>query len=256
MGIFQAVGRGFSASIKFISVIIIFFVFNFLIGLAMLPFVGPENAGKPQATAVTIVLSIISVLVFIFLQGGVLGLIKDLLKNNSFSLSDFAANGKKYYVKIMGLLIAILVVAFIMIIILALISSAVLAISNTTFTRALLTAIIIVISLVAVVLLLFPIYIIILEERGPVAALKKGIRLGMKYFWKVLGLFLALLIFAFLIAFVVGILTALISGALPVKVGQIIILFVNSLLQSYLSIVMMIAFMAYYLGLSPQEDLI
>ena len=159
----------------------------------------------------------------------------------------------KYYLRILGLFLAILGVALVVIIIFALISSGILALANNTFVRSLIIAVMVVISLVAVVLLLFPIYIIVLEEKGPIEAIKKGIKISLDNFWKALGLFLLLLAIAFGLAFVIGVLAALITGALPVIVGQVVMLFVNSLLQSYLAIVMMVAFMSFYLGLKPRE---
>lgn len=254
MKILQSVGRGFSESAKLLKIVLIFFIFNFVIGFLALPFAGPQNAGNPKAAAMTVLISLISILIFIFLQGGALSSIRDLLKENSFSLSNFIGNGKKYYLRILGLFLSILTIALVAIIILVLISSGILAIANNAFTRSFITAVIIVLSLIAIVLLLFPVYIIVLEEKGPIEAVKKGIRVSLDNFWKALGLFLLLLVIAFGVAFIIGLLIALITGALPAKVGQIVMLLANGLLQSYLSIVMMIAFMAFYLGLSSQQS--
>jgi len=231
-----------------------FFIFNFVMGLIMLPFAAPAGAANPQLMPVTLFLSLISVLVFVFLQGGALGVIRDMLKSNSFSLSNFVANGKKYYLKILGLFVIILLLALGLIIIIALISGGILAIANNTFTRSLLAAIIIVISLSAVILLLFPIYSIILEDKGPIAAIKKGIQVSMQNFWKTMGLFLLVLLIAFVLAFLVGIVGAMLAGTLPLKPGQVVMLFINSALQSYLSIVMMVTFMSFYLGLCSKEN--
>ena len=250
MSILQAVGKGFSQSGKLVNIVIIFFALNFIMGLLVLPFSGPDNAGNPQAVAFTLVISLLSVLLFIFVQGGALAAIKDLLKNNSFAMSDFVNNGKKYYIKILGLFLLILAIVLVLVLIMALIASGILALANTVLVRSLVTAIVVLISLAAVVLFLFPIYSVVVDEAGPVAALKKGINIGKSNFWKTLGLFLVMLIAAFVIAFIVGIITALITGALPPGIGQVIMLFINSIVQSYLSIVMMVAFMAFYLGLT------
>ncbi len=254
MKIVQSVAKGFSESAKALKIVLIFFVVNFVIGLLALPFSGPQNAGNPQAAAMTILISLISILIFIFLQGGALSSIRDLLKTNSFSMSDFVANGKKYYLKILGLFLSILAVALVVILILVLLSGGVLAMANNAFTRSLITAVIVMISVIAIVLLLFPVYIIVLEEKGPIEAIKKGIRASLDNFWRALGLFLLLLVIAFALAFIIGLLIALITGALPTTAGQIVMLLANALLQSYLSIVMMIAFTAFYLGLSKQQS--
>lgn len=252
MGVFQAIGRGFSLSAKLMSVALVFFVFNFIIGLAMAPFTGPDKVGNTQAALMTFLLSLVSVVIFIFLQGGALALIRDLLKNNSFNLADLAVNGKKYYLRILGLFLIIIAMALVIIIILALIASGILAVANNLLTKSLITAIIVVISLIAVVLLLFPIYIIVIEESGPVAALKKGVSLSLANFWRALGLFLTVLVISFLLAFAVGAAGALATGGGLTGAGRVVMIFINSILQSYLSIVMMTAFMAYYMGLAEE----
>ena len=253
MGILQAIGKGFAESTKILKVALIFFAFNFVIGLVMLPFAGPENAGNPQAAGVALLVSIVSVLAFVFLQGGALAVIRDLLKKNTFSLSDFIANGKKYYVKILGLFVAVIGIALIAILLLALVAALFFVIANNPFTRALVAAVVTVVSIVAAVLLLFPIYIIVLEEAGPIEAIKKGVSTSIKHFWKTLGLLLVLFLVTFGIAFVIGLITAVIAGVLPVASGQIVTLFVNSVLQSYLSIVMMVALMVFYLALGSSQ---
>ena len=80
MTIIESVGKGFSLSSKLLKVILIFFVVNFIMGLIALPFSGPENVGNPQAAAGAFAIGLLSVLVFVFIQGGALGLVRDLLK--------------------------------------------------------------------------------------------------------------------------------------------------------------------------------
>ena len=69
MGIMEAVKKGFATAAKLMNVILIFFVFNAIIGLISIPIGDPANAGKPEIIAASITLSIIFFLVFIFMQG-------------------------------------------------------------------------------------------------------------------------------------------------------------------------------------------
>lgn len=250
MGIFQAIAKGFSESTKLIAVATIFFVFNFVIGLIMIPFAGPENVGNPQAAGAALLTSIISILLFVFLQGGALALIRDLLKSGAYSLSNFVENGKKYYLKILGLFVTVIAIALVAILVLALVAAAIFTVANNAVTRGIITAIVMVLSIVAAVLLLYPIYSVVVEDAGPIEAIKKGLTLSLNNFGKTLGLLVVLFLVTFGIAFVLGIITALVAGVLPVTAGQVITLFVNSVLQSYLSIVMMVALMVYYLALT------
>ena len=253
MGIFQAIGRGFSESRKLLNIVLIFFIFNFGMGLVMLPFSGRQSLdanGLPQFSPAAFAISILSVLFFIFLQGGALAMIRDLIKKGSASLGEFAANGKKYYLRILGLLAVIIVVATILVAIASIISAGFVASANNPFVRGVVVTVIVAIGILSAVLLLYPIYVIVNDEAGPIAALSRGIGLSTKNFWPSLGLVVVLFLITFLIAFVVSSLAIALGGVLPLTAGQVITLLVNSAAQSYLTIVMMIALMEFYLSLA------
>jgi hypothetical protein len=54
------------------------------------------------------------------------------------------------------------------------------------------------------------------------------------------------------IGFLIGIMAGLVTVALPLKAGQAVIGVVNSLFNGYLGIVMMAAFMTYYMALKER----
>ncbi len=250
MGVLQAIGKGFSEAAKFLKVIILFFIFNFVVGLFMLPFSGPQNANNPTAMAAAVGISLVSILIFIFIQGGALGLIKEYLKTNSVNFSNFMANSKKYYLNILILFLCIIIIALLVIVVVALIAAAVLAVANNAFSRAIIAVLVTVVAAGSAVILLFPIYSLIADDNGPVAAIKKGIQFSLGKFWNSLGLLLLLFLISFGIAFIIGIITALLTTVLPLAVGNVVSLLVNSALQAYLSMIMMVALMAFYLSLS------
>ena len=143
-----------------------------------------------------------------------------------------------------------ILLAIALVLILALIGSGILAIANSPFTRTLIGVLAAIVALVTIVFLLFPIYSIVADETGTIQALKNGIKVGRENFWSVLGLFLLLVIISVLISLVIGFLIGLITVPLPFTVSQVIITIVNSIVQSYIPVVMMLALMGYYLGLS------
>ncbi|MBL7158838.1 MAG: hypothetical protein ISS91_04955 [Candidatus Omnitrophica bacterium] len=252
MGIVESVKKGFSMSGKLLNVILIFFILNVIMGLVSLPLASPDNVGNPGIAAISFVLSVIFFGIFIFLQGGALGLVRDLHKTGECQMSNFTPYGKKYYLKILGLLLAYILIALALVLILALFGSGILAIANNAFTTTLVGVVVGVIALVTIIVLLFPIYSIVLEDSKVIAAIKKGTQLAWANFWKVLGLFLLLVLISVLISLVIGFLIGLITVPLPFAVTQVIITIVNSAVQSYIPIVMMIALMGYYLGLSKE----
>ncbi len=259
MGILEAVKKGFSLSPKLLNVILIFFILNVVMGLVSLPLAKPENVGKPGIAAASLGLSLVFFLIFIFLQGGALGLVRDIHKTGSFNMSDFAVYGRKYYLRILGLLLVYVLIALAIVVVLALIGSGIMAIGDNIFTRSVVGAIVGVVAVIAIVLLLLPIYSVVADENGVIKALGKGIRLARENFWKVLGLFLTLVVISVLISLAIGFIIGLITVPLPFTVSQIIITIVNGIVQSYIPIVMMLALMGYYLSLakgaeSPQQD--
>jgi len=249
MGIIEAVKKGFALSIKQVNLIVLFFIVNAVMGLVGLPFANPENAGQPPVVAASLGISLVFFLIFVFLQGGALGILRDVHKQGTASFSNFAPYGKKFYLRILGLFLLYILIALVIVLLLALAGSGILAVADNAFMRGLIAAVAIVVMFAAIVELIFPIYIIVCEDAGVIDALKKGLKLSWDNFWKVLGLFLVLAIIAIIIGLVVGLITGLVTFPLPFTVGQVILTVVNSLVQSYIAILMWVAFMGYYLGL-------
>lgn len=250
MGILDAVKKGFSETMKLAPVILIFFIFNVIVGIISLPMTNPDNVGNPQVVAASIIASVIFFLVFIFLQGGALGMVKDQLKAGSVSLAQFAAYGKKLYLKILGLLLVYILIAIAVILILSLISAGLLLLGDNVVTRSLVAVIVTLAAIGVITLLIYPIYSIVVEDLGPIGALKKGILVSKDNFLKTLGLFLVLLLVMLVISLIIGFLVGLITIPLGANAGRIVLAIVNAAVQSYVPIVMMVAFMAFYMSLS------
>ncbi|MCQ9207102.1 MAG: hypothetical protein NG740_04405 [Omnitrophica bacterium] len=250
MGTVETIKKGFSLSVKLKKVILIFFGLNTIMGLISLPLARPENAGNPGTIAISFILSVIFFVIFVFLQGGALGLARDVHKTGDANMSNFVAYGKKYYVKILSLLLLYVLIAGALVLVLGLAGSGILALMNNLFTRTLIGVVAGTAAFFLIVLLLFPIYAIIADEAGVVEALKKGVAIGRENFWKIAGLFACLVLISVLVSLVIGFVIGLITVPLPFTLTQIIITIVNSAVQSYIPIVMMLALMGYYLGLA------
>lgn len=253
MGIVEAVKKGFALSGKLVKVILLFFILNVAMGLISLPLARPENVGKPGVAAISFILSIIFFAIFIYLQGGALGMTRDIHKTGSSDMSNFAVYGKKYYLKILGLLLLYILIALGIVLVLALAGSGILALADNAFTRTLVFGVAAIIGLFVIVLLLFPIYSIVADENSVMQALKKGMKVGRDNFWLTLGLFALLVVISILLSLVIGFVTGLITVPLPYMLGQVVITIVNSAVQSYIPIVMMLAFMGYYLSLTKES---
>lgn len=249
MGIFEAIKKGFVVTTKLLTVVLIFFVFNAIIGLVSLPLAAPAGTANPATIALSVALSLASFLIFIFLQGGALGIVRDQIKTASSNIGQFVEYGKKFYLRILLLLLLYIAVAVGVVLILSLASAGILLLGDNIVTRIIVAAIVTVSAVVIITLLIYPIYALIVEDLGPMAALKKGFNTSKANFLATLGLFIVMLLISLAISLIVGFLVGLVSVPLPANIGQVVIAIVNALVQSYIPVIMMVAFMAFYLSL-------
>ena len=174
MGVFEAVKKGFGITAKLMNVVLIFFVFNVVIGLISLPLANPARAGNPGIVVVSVISSIVFFLIFIFLQGGALGLVKDQIKTAASSVGNFTEYGKKFYLRILALLVMYILIAIGIVLVLSLISAGILLMGDNVMTRSIVATLVTVIAIAVITFLIYPIYSIIAEDTSAVGALKKG----------------------------------------------------------------------------------
>ncbi len=249
MGIVEAIKKGFSVTGRLMNVVVIFFVFNLIVGFLSLPLANPANAGNPAIVAVSVVMSIVFFFAFVFLQGGALGLVKDQLKTGVASTANFAVYGKTYYLRILGLLLMYLLIAVGVVLILALISAGLLLIGDNVVVRALVATIITIAAVGIITFLLYPIYSVVADDLTPVPALRKGILVAKANFGRTLGLFILMLVISVVISIIVGFLAGIISIPMGETISRIILTVLNAAVQSYVPMVMMIAFMGFYMAI-------
>lgn len=267
MGMLEAIKKGFGVATKNPVLVLVLFVFNLvwnIINVSIMP-VGAipapgADAGAmptipPQVALTTLILSILFVLVSIFMQGGSLGVVRDYIKEGKSKISQFASYGAKYYFRLLGLGIIIVLFVIIVALIAALIVAATTPLNNTiaTIIASILAISIGLAGIYFVILLAMSPYTMVSDEIGVVESMKRSMRLVKKYFGKILLLLALLVLIAIGIGVVLGIVTGLATVAMPVKVGQMVIGVVNSLFNGYFGVVMMASFMALYLALAGQD---
>ncbi len=253
MTILEAVKKSFISTTKLMNVVVVFFIFNAAIGLISLSLANPARTGNAGTLAISIVSSVLFFLIFIFLQGGALGLVKDQIKTATASMAQFVSYGKKFYVKILGLLLLYVLIAIGIVLILGLISAGILLLGDNIITRSIVAAIVTIAALAIITLLIYPIYVIVAEDKGVLEAFKKGVIAAKSNFWKTLGLFMAMLIISLVISLVIGFIVGLVSVPFGPNVSQVLIAIVNALVQAYIPIVMMVAFMSFYMAISETD---
>jgi len=253
MGIFEVVKKGFTTTSKLMNVVLVFFVFNVIIGLLSIPIGDPANAGKPGVVAASITMSVIFFLIFIFMQGGAMAMVRDQIKSGSAALSKFGAYGKSFYLRILGLLLLYVLIAIAVVLVLALLSAGLLLLGDNLVIRSIVAAIVTVVALAVIVFLIYPIYTIVAEDQGPIMAFRKGVVVGKENFMKTLAVFIIMLLVSLLISIILGFIAGAVTLPLGATGGRVVLAIVNAAIQSYIPIVMMAAFMALYLSFSGKK---
>ena len=261
VGIFDAVKRGFSIATKSFGLVLILIIFNLIGNLASMPFaVQPGQTPTPQEIASALIFTVIFILISIFVQGGALGLVRDTIKEGKMKLASFASYGAKYYVKLLALGILIILIIGIVALIAALLI-AVTAPLNNVVISGIAIAIAIAIGIIASLFYFIPFalspYALICEGLGVIASMKRGLVVAKKPFVRVfllILLFIILILIALGVGLIFGFLVGMISAAMPVMAGKILMAVVTSIINGYLGIVMMTSFMLYYLGLAAKPE--
>lgn len=255
MGIIESIRKGFGIALKCLGLVAVLFVFNLVGNLATLPFTPADNTNvSARAIAPLMIVSVLFVILSIFVQGGSLGLVRDVVKGGKADLVAMPKYGVKFFVRLLllGLIVLSLVVGLALAI--ALLVSLTSGLNNPVI-----SGIVLIISLALAIAsalyffipcILSP-YAIVCDEAGAVGAIKKAIETGRKPFvkvFKLLGLVVLLVLIALGVGFLVGLLVGLVSAVLPANASRILMIIVSSAVNSYLGVVATGAFMVYYLG--------
>ena len=267
MGVLEAIKKGFGVASKNMILVLVLFIFNLvwnIVNIAIMPAGVLPTPGAAAATPPIVppglainafILGLLFVIVSIFMQGGSLGVVRDYIKEGKAKLAQFASYGLKYYLRLLGLGLLIILIVLIVALIAALI-----IIATTPLNNVIVTVIASIIAIAAglagiyfVILLVMSPYSLICEETGIIGAMKRSAAVVKKAFWGTLLLLTLLVLIAIGIGVLLGVLTGLVTLAMPAKAGQILIGVVNSLFNGYFGVVMMAAFMAFYLRLAGQE---
>lgn len=256
MGVIEAIKKGFGIATKNMLLVLVLFIFNLIWNLASIPFM--QQAGTPEApqfTPAMLILSVLFILISIFIQGGSIGLIRDFVKENKIKLGNFLSYGLKYYLRLFGLGLLIVLLIAIVALIATLIIIATTPLNNTAITVIAAIAAIIIggIGLYYVLLLVMSPYTIVCNELGVIEAMKKSIAMVRRSLGKVVLLLLALVLISIGLGFIIGFATGLVTIAIPAVAGQILIGVINSAFNGYLGIVMIGSFIMFYFGLVEKE---
>ena len=253
----EAIKKGFTIAGKNLKLVLIVYVVGAAFGLISLPFarqITPASPGElPELSGAggLGVVGILSILVQLFVMGGVLGCVQDVIKKGAANISEFITFGKKFYIRLLlsgllGFVIGILYSLLIM----ALIGGVTTGGTAVKIFLGLLLAISSVFGVALILMLIFWPYAIVTEDIGAIAGLKKSIAVATK---PLANLFRLLLLgsILFLITFLVNLVISLpqvVFAQAQAMLNLYRILIVGAA-GAFLNVALVSALMAYYFTL-------
>ena len=253
MKVMDAIKRGFEIANSNMNLVLVIFIFNCVWNLGIIPF-SPVTPTAGMGVAMSPVLTLISlafILASIFIQGGVLGCMMDIVKKGGVDLSKFKDYGLKFYLRLVCLaLIIILIIGVI-----AFIATLIVAASAPT-KNAVIIAITTILALIIggagiylVILLFLSPYILVAEDVGIVDSMRRSIEFVRLALARVIGLGALLVLIGLGIGLITGIIAGVISLAIKGKFLQAIAGILNGGVNAYLSVIVTGCLVTFYLAL-------
>ncbi len=213
-----------------------------LINLIAAP--GPDTAEMTLGRSLLVILlTAVIFLIAIFVQGGALVFVKDLIKNGTADIKGLIDNCKKYFLKLVGLTLLLMVAGIVIVLLANLVLSILPGILKVLVG--------IVLGLVFMVFLVMPAYALVGSDMKVIDAIKSGVLMAKKNFVQVLAL-LAILIGVGIVAFLAA---SLVSGLLSIilqPLAKFITAILIGIVNAAVTIVANIAFMDFYLKKQQQ----
>ena len=262
MKVMNAVKKGFEIAGKNLNIVMVVFGFSLIGYIVSLPFTPPVSPAGGFDVVITPQLFFFRVVFFIlsvFIYAGIFNLLRDAIKTGKAELNKFVAYGKKFYLKLLGLLALLILIIWIAAFI-AVFIGALSGLTNNAviiFITAIVALSVGALGVYLELLLLFSPYILVVEEVSIVESMKKSIGFVRTNILKVIGLggllvlaWLGAFLGIFLITLVPQLIFNMSDNALGIVVG---VLFVSA--ASYLSVAVAATLMNYYLSLkSPKAS--
>jgi len=235
----ESIKKAFILSVKAVKLFYIVAAVNILanvVNLLVIP--APVEAEMSVGRSFLVLgIAILFLLIAIFITGGMLAYVKDLVKAGTANLAPFIDNSKKYFVRILCLgliLLAIFIIGILVNRILAFLPN------------ALRVIVMILISVAVGIFLVMAPYALVANELRVVESLKKGISVARKNFAKILGLILIMLGIYIVLLIAASVIIAILSLILR-PLSSYITAIVIAIAMAVQAVLVNIAYMDFYL---------
>ena len=252
MGTIEAIKKGFGLAGKNWNLIFILFFLNVLSNTIGIPLKSLEGSSPSGMKVVIGAGAILLFLVLsVFIQAGLLGCVRDIIKKGAANLNNLFALGKKFFWRLLGLGILIGLITGLLVIC----CQGSLALSREVFGNVVLKSLGLFISIIlgaaaicAGVFFFYAPYILINEEGGIIESMRRSVGFVRRFLGNALGTLALVVLIVFGATIVLGLLVMPL-GAFRQIIGAIL----GSGINAYLGIVAMITFMSLYLSLAGEK---
>jgi hypothetical protein len=233
---FTLSGKAMKLFFVLAAVNIVMNVINFLV----IP--PPAQTGMTLGKSLLVILlTVLFSLIAVFITAGALVHIKGLIKTGTAKLASFISDAVKYFARLLGVILIILL-AFLIVGILFFTIRGVMPAALKPLTIAIMTLVFIVL---AIFILMVP-YALVGSDLSVIESIKKGILLGGKNFFKILAVMAIMFGIAVVVIVIAGIITGLLSFLLRPISGYITAI-VMAIASSIMTILVNIVYMDFYL---------
>ncbi len=262
MGPVSAIKKGFEVAGKNWGLIVVLFLLNFFSGVMG----GPLKAVQEDASIGMIFLGIATVIFFlllsVFIQAGLLGCIKEAIKDGQTKIGNMVALGKKYFLRLLGLTLLIGLI----VVLLAIFSGGGLLLlrgdGGGIFLRSVgmfISILFGVLAICAAIALFYSPYILVVDDCPVIGSMRKSIDFIKRFLGKALGTVVVVLLAIIVASIVLAVLLiplAFLTGSSeePSGLFQFIGNILGGGLNAYLGIIGMAAFMSLYMGLTVEKE--
>lgn len=240
---FDSIGKAFVLSIKAVKIFCVIAALNLVVNIVNLMIIPmPVDAEiNLQRSLIVIGAGFLFFLLAIFIQGGVIAYVRDIVKSGSASLASFMQNCVKYFARMLGMaLITMLIV----------LGWSVLLFAVVPIFLPLLKTEIIILGIIALIgfmiLLILPGYALIGSDLGVMASMRKGVSIAVNNFLKMTVILIVLIIVGIVVMFITSFIAGILSIALKQPVNYVTAI-VMAISTAIITILVDIAYMDFYL---------
>ncbi len=239
----DSIKKAFMLSMAAVKVFIVIGVFNIIVNIINLIIIpAPVSAEMDLKKSFTVLgMGLVFFLAAVFVQGGIVAYIRDLVKTGSANLASFISNCSKYFLRMLGLVLITVVIVL---------GWGILFFGALPLLVPALKTLFVILGLIfiigMVILLILPAYALVGSELGAVAAIRKGVSITVSNFLQILGILIILILVAIVVMFLASFITGIL--AIPLKqAGGYIAAIVMAISSAIVTLLADIAYMDFYL---------